>query len=388
MSDDVVVSSAVRPTVSRRTRPDRFVFLDLLRAAAVCLVMYSHVVGIFLHQHGENSVIAGPLQGFTSHPLDLALRIGNFGVVLFFLVSGFIVTHTGFAERPRQYAVKRLLRIYPMLAVSVLLAAVLLLARLHPVTTAREITTVTPATVLTNLTLANHLIAPPVLLVDVSWTLIIEVLFYTLLLAALPLLRRWVWPVICGELALVAVVMATEHLAGGSYFLLGVKLSYLPALLLGQVIWAVWSGRVPPWAGVVFGVVAVGEYVWGGDPGMGRDDHPFDVHLAIGFVLFVLALLAERRLRPIRLVGYLADRSYSLYLLHGLLGFSVLSLLYPLIGYPGALVAGVTATFLGAEAGYRWVERPSMRLARRLAKRWHATPQRPLRTGARPASGE
>jgi peptidoglycan/LPS O-acetylase OafA/YrhL len=372
--DYVVASSAVSSPAVRPARAERFVFLDLLRAIAVCLVMYSHVVGIFLHQHGENSVLAGVLQGFTAHPLDLALRMGNFGVVLFFLVSGFVVTHTGFAERPRQYAVKRFLRIYPMLAVAVLLAAVLLLADLHPVTTAGEITTVTPATVLTNMTLANHLIAPPVLLVDVSWTLIIEVLFYTLLLAALPLLRRWVWPVVCGELALVAVVLATEHLGGASYFLFGVNLSYLPALLLGQVIWAVWSRRVPLWAGLAFGVVAVAEYVWAGDPGMGRNDHPFDVHLLIGFAVFVLALLAERRLRPIRLVGYLADRSYSLYLLHGLLGFSMLSLLYPLIGYPGALVAALTATFLGAEAGYRWVERPSMRLARRLARRWQAAP--------------
>lgn len=374
MTDDVVVSSPVRPAPPRRIRSDRFVFLDLLRAVAVLLVMYSHVVGIFLHQHGENSVIAGLLQGFTRHPLDLALRMGNFGVVLFFLVSGFIVTHTGFAERPRQYAIKRFLRIYPMLVVAVLLAAVLLLANLHPVTTAGEITTVTPVTVLTNMTLANHLIAPAVLLVDVSWTLIIEVLFYTLLLAALPLLRRRVWPVILGELALVAAVMATERLGGASYFLFGVNVSYLPALLVGQVVWAVWSRRVPLWAGLVFGAVATAEYVWGGDAGMGRDDHPFDIHLAIGLVVFVLALLAERRMRPVRLVGYLADRSYSLYLLHGLLAFAVLYLLYPLIGYPGALVAAVTVTFLGAEAGYRWVERPAMRLARRLARRWHTTP--------------
>jgi peptidoglycan/LPS O-acetylase OafA/YrhL len=380
VSDDVVVSSAARPATATGIRRGRFVFLDLLRALAVCLVMYSHVVGIFLHQHGEDSVLAGPLQGFTAHPLDLALRMGNFGVVLFFLVSGFIVTHTGFTERPRQYAVKRFLRIYPMLAVSVLVAAALLLANLHPVTTAGVSTTVTPVTVLTNLTLANHLIAPQVLLVRVSWTLAIEVLFYTLLLGALPLMRRRVWPVIGGELALVAVVMATEHLGGASYFLFGVNVSYLPALLLGQVIWAVWSGRVPVWTAVVFAGVAAAEYVWAGDPGMGRNDHPFDVHLAIGVVVFVLALVAERWLRPVRLVGYLADRSYSLYLLHGLLAFVVLNALYPLIGYPGALVAGVAATFLGAEAGFRWVERPAMRLARRIARRWRATPGRPLRT--------
>ncbi len=370
MTDDVAARPAVDvPPVSNTSRPGRFVFLDVLRALAVCLVVYSHVVGIFLHQHHDNSTVAGVFQGFVPHPLGLALNIGNFGVVLFFLVSGFIVTHTGFSERPRQYAIKRLLRIYPMLVVSVLLAAVLFLVGLHPVTTG-EATTITPLTLLTNVTLANHLLPPLVVLVDVSWTLIIEVLFYALLLIALPLLRRAVWPVILGELGLVAVLMLTEHLAGPSYFLVAVNASYLPALLLGQIIWAVWSRRIPLWTGVLFGVLAAAVYVWAGDAGMGRDDHMYDHNLAIGFVVFGVALLVERRLRPVRWIGYLADRSYSLYLLHGLLAFAVMNVLFPRVGFPIALLAGLVATFLGVEAGYRWVERPSMRLARRLANRW------------------
>ncbi|HEX3789690.1 MAG TPA: acyltransferase [Pseudonocardiaceae bacterium] len=378
MTDDLAVSAnsensanseTARPSVDPTRR--RFVFLDVFRAIAVCLVVYSHVVGVWAHQHDDTSGLASALQGFVPHPLALTLNIGDFGVVLFFLVSGFIVTHTGFTETPRQYATKRFLRIYPMLLVAVLLAAVLFLVHLHPLTTG-DATTVTPLTVLTNASLANYLLSPTVVLVDVGWTLVIEVLFYLLLLLALPLLRRVVWPVIIGELGLVAVVLATARWAGSSYFLFAVSVSYLPALLLGQVVWATWSRRVPLWAGGALAVLAWLEYVWAGMPSLGREDSVYDynLNLAIGLALFVLALLAERRLRPVRVITYLADRSYSLYLLHGLLAISVMNLLYGHLGYPAALLCGLAVTAAGIEAGYRWVERPSMRLARRLARRW------------------
>ena len=374
MSDDVLVSS--RPVASpaapeRPARASRFVFLDALRAIAVSVVMYSHIVGIFLHQHHDSSTTAYVIQGFAAKPLVLALNLGNFGVVVFFLVSGFIVTHTGYAEGPRQYAIKRFLRIYPMLVVAVLLSACLFLVGLHPVTTG-ESSAVTPLTVLTNATLANNLIAPMVVLVVVTWTLIIEVLFYAMLLVALPLMRRRVWPVIAGELGLIAIVMATEHLVRptSSWFLFAVNVSYLPALLIGQAIWAVWSRHVPLWVGAVFAVVAWIEYVWAGNPGMGRNDHVYDHNLLLAIPVFLVALLLERKLRPTRWVGWLADRSYSVYLLHGLLAFAVMNVLYPRIGFLPALAVGVALTLLGADLGFRFVERPSMRLARRLAKRW------------------
>lgn len=378
MSDEVAASPHVRvvrpaDTVERpRPRPRRFVFLDALRTIAVCLVVYSHLVGIWLHQHQENSVVAPFLQGFLTHPLDLTLNLGNLGVVVFFLVSGFIVTHTGFTESPRQYAVKRLLRIYPMLVVAVLLCAALFSLHLHPLVTGGAARTVTPLTLLTNASLANYLLATPVVLLDVGWTLVIEVLFYVLLLAALPLLRRAVWPTVTGELALVAVVLATAHLGGQSYWLFATNVAYLPALLLGQVVWAVWSRRVPAWTGGPLGVLAVAEYVWAGVPSLGRQQtvYHYDVNLALGLGIFVVGLLAEPRLRSIGWIRYVADRSYSLYLLHGLLGFVVLDALYPSIGYPAALVVALAVILLGVEAAHRWVERPCIRLARHLSRRW------------------
>ena len=349
----------------------RFHSVDVLRAVAVCLVVYCHVVGVWLHQHDVRSTTGSILQGFAADPLALALNAGNLGVVIFFLVSGFIVTHTGFAESPRQYAVKRLLRIYPMLAVTVLLSAALFTIGLHPLSTG-DGTDVDPMSLLTNVSLANYLMAPRVVLVDVGWTLIIEVLFYLLLLAALPLLRRAVWPVIVGELAVVGAVLATTHLGGTSYELLAVNVGYLPALLLGQVVWAVWSRHVSMGAGVALGIAAAAEYVWAGLPGMGRQPtvYHYNITLAVGFAVFLAVLLAERRLRPVGVIGYVADHSYSLYLLHGLLAIALMNVLYPLVGYPGAVFGGLAATVLGAHLGYRWVERPGMGLARRLSRRW------------------
>ncbi|HKN51939.1 MAG TPA: acyltransferase [Amycolatopsis sp.] len=359
---------ANEPSTASTVSGTRFVFLDVLRAVAVSLVMYCHVVGVWLHQHGVHSILDG-----AADPLAFALNVGNFGVVLFFLVSGFIVTHTGFSERPRQYAAKRLLRIYPMLAVAVLLSAGLFTIGLHPLTTG-DGTEITPGSLVANISLANYLMAPRVVLVDVGWTLIIEVLFYALLLAALPLLRRAVWPVIAGELTVVAAILATSHLGGPTYALFAVNVGYLPALLLGQAIWASWSRRIPLWTGAALAVAAAAEYVWAGIPGMGRQPtvYHYNLTLALGVVVFLSGLLAERKLRRIKVIGYLADRSYSLYLLHALLAISLMNVLYPRIGYPAALAAGVAVTLLGAEAGYRWVERPSMRLARRWSTRYAA----------------
>jgi len=331
-------------------------------------VVYSHVVGIWLHHLQDASPFAAGVRA--RNPLSWTLNVGNFGVVLFFLVSGFIVTHTGFTERPRQYLVKRVLRVYPMLAVAVLLSAGLFTVGLHPLTTG-DPTTITPVTLLTNTSLVNYLLVPRVVLIDVAWTLIIEIMFYALLFVALPLLRRTVWPVIVGELAVVAAVLASAPL-GPVWLRFAENVGYLPALLLGQIIWAVWSRRIPPWLGGGLGVLALAEYVWAGAPGLGRQPtvYHYELNLALGLVVFIAALALHRKMRPVRWLKYLADRSYSLYLLHGLLAFVVMNALYPKIGYPGALVAGIAVTMLGAELGYRYIERPCMRLARRLASRY------------------
>ena len=58
--------------------------------------------------------------------------------------------------------------------------------------------------------------------------------------------------------------------------------------------------------------------------------------------------------------------SYSLYLNHGGLGFVLLALLVPALGFPVSLAITLVLVVAVSAASYRFVELPSQRLARRL----------------------
>ena len=62
---------------------------------------------------------------------------------------------------------------------------------------------------------------------------------------------------------------------------------------------------------------------------MARQDDSYNVALAFAFLLFLIGLLAEPRLRQRAIWTRLSERSYSLYLLHGVIAFPVLDALYP-----------------------------------------------------------
>jgi len=347
----------------------RFAFLDLFRGIAAPLVVYSHVVTMWLVPNDlDGSAVVRALDTAFREPLKLEQHMGHLAVVMFFLVSGFIVTHVGTQESRREFGVKRFLRIYPLLAAAVLISAAVGLLGMQVLNTGQryELTT---ASVLTNMLLANYFVVPQIVLVGVAWTLVIEVVFYTTVLLLLPLLRRSTALAITVELSFVLVVTLLARELGDSFFLFAVSVSFLPVVLAGQIVWAVWSNRIPLPAGAVFCAAGWLLYVWAGDRSMGRIDGAYCSTFALGFLLFLVGLLAERRLRRNGVVSYFADRSYSIYLLHGLLAFPVVQALHPGLPAPLSLLAGLGLTLAAAELTYRFVEVPGQRLARRLTGR-------------------
>jgi peptidoglycan/LPS O-acetylase OafA/YrhL len=360
------VMPAVDPAAAAPRRANRFVFLDLLRAVAAPLVFYSHVVH-YWHDAGHSSSLVNAIDEYFRTPLHLQQDFGYFGVALFFLVSGFVVTYRASQERAGEFAVKRVLRIYPVLIVVVLF--VTLLGGPFHVLSADQVSQINPFTVLTNVSLGNYVLLPQVVLVGVAWTLIIEVLFYLVLLVLLPLVKRMLWLAIVIELVVswADIVFARDF--GAHFFLLAISLSYLPVLLLGQICWAVWSKRIPLRLGAAFGLAAWLIYVWADNRDMGRIDDGYGTAVIIGLLLFVLLLLLEDKLRPNRVVSYLANRSYSIYLWHGVIALPLMGFLYPKLPIPVGIACGVIATVAVVELSYRGIERPSQRLARRLTRR-------------------
>lgn len=338
-------------------------FLDVLRGAAAWLVVWDHLFAIYPERLGTTLPVVDAVHRWVNEPLGLIQNFGWFGVCLFFLISGFVITHVSLRETAAEFALKRVLRIFPLLALAVLLSVAL-------DDDARQ--QATPATVLTSMPLVNYWIHPQVVLVGVAWTLAIEVLFYAWVLLSFPLRR---WPAARAVLLLGAVVatVLTARQFGHGYFLFAATAAYLPYLAVGQVLYfALHQRSIGPALAVSLLALAHLALVLGL-----RHIHvqflPLDNSYLVSFlfalVVFLLAWAVNDRLRPGPVIRALADTSYSVYLFHGIVGFYLLDRWVPHLGLPAALALTVPVMFAFVLLVHHTVERPLLAQARRLAAR-------------------
>jgi exopolysaccharide production protein ExoZ len=352
----------------------RLAFLDVLRVAAMALVVWSHLVGQFLERQGRSWVPLEQIQRYVSEPTAIINYAGWLGVALFFLISGFSVSLAAVSETSAQYAVRRVLRIYPALAVAVLGAWGLAHVRQHftVIDTATGEVPNAPAFMdaVWNSTLINYLMVPQPVVLYVAWSLVVQVLFYALVLLFKPLMRyRGLagWAV----LATVLVGLETARDHGDNYFLLVASLSYVPILVAGQALWMRWSGRIGT---LEFSLLTLAAWVlWNRGletihPSFLAPTYSYGVSLVIAYLIFVIALLRNSTTPDLKVVRLIGSRSYSVYLVHGPVGLLVLDALNGRIPYTLALVISLAAVWAAAELSYRLVELPSRRVGRRVRR--------------------
>lgn len=379
-------------------------FLTLLRAFACLCVVYLHL-GTDALGPTRHWWVSDTIQGWVLGPLGIIGSGAFFGVFVFFFISGFVITHVSMRETRTSFLVKRVLRIGPPLVLATTLAYLLVAAKLIPL--ARPYTKpYTPWHLLLNVTLVANILPRTItpLILGVTWTLVIEVLFYIAMWLVLPLLRTR--PLIAALTLLAAVVIATvvypwipgsplrmpiQHLI---QFMVDVTI-----LLIGQAIYLVVTSRISTrwFAGLV--VLDLAAYIFGYARISGPKATPVtDWLISIGWALgvFVLGLVLHqagylRRIpKPILRLG---DMSYSLYLVHIPVGYAILRQLRWLWPAPHAPLYGeFTVPFLlmvggalgVATVSWLLVERPSQRLARVLLRRM--APSRVSREHPKPAT--
>ncbi|WP_419827830.1 acyltransferase family protein [Sphingomonas sp.] len=294
------------------------------------------------------------------------------GVLVFFVLSGFIICHAhakdvGRPQRLGRYAWRRFSRVYPVywLFLTAFIAASL--AGLAPVKFSTA-----PTNLATAYTLVQFL-AVPSLPLKVAWTLVYEVGFYALF-AVLIVHRAAGLVAMAAWFALVIANAFVWH--DYEVSLIGV---WNLGFLAGFAAW--WSSRrLPPAAGMPLlglGVAAFLALALAGriapSPGEAQP-HPGDViTLTLASALLLLgAVLAERRMRrrfPAALL-LLGDASYALYLVHS----AVISVLCILLSRHRGAVAALPPALLfvliaGAAiasgiAAHRLAEKPLLRLLR------------------------
>ncbi|GAB1388155.1 MAG: hypothetical protein AMXMBFR78_24380 [Rubrivivax sp.] len=338
-------------------------FLDALRALAAWLVVWDHLVCVWPASNGIAVPIADWVEANVNQPLGIIQSFGWFGVCLFFLISGFVITHVSLREDAVAFAIKRVFRIYPMLIVAVLLSLLL-----NPAARAQA----TSESLLTNILLVNYWMHPQVVLVGVAWTLVIEVLFYALILVTYPLARRPMLRV-AALLAFVGAAIAAARGFGAAFFLFAASAAYVPYLIAGQILYlllyrrSLSLGAAIALAALTYAVLLMGLRAI--HSAFLPLENSYLTSFAWALAVFLMAWHLGDRLRPGRAVQWLATTSYSVYLLHGIVGFFMLEWLTPRLGYGMALALAIAAIGGAVLLVHYGIERPTLAMGHRLAAR-------------------
>lgn len=327
-------------------------FLDALRgiAALTVAVFHLHEVTARLYPNvGCNHALTRLFDYFD---------LGKFAVVVFFMVSGYLIpTAMERAGSVGVFAQRRFFRLYPAYWLSIACALILFHWGVND-------EFVPGIAVLANLTMAQGYLGQPDC-IGAFWTLQIELTFYVLcgalFWAGLFGRERWM----LSPLAMLAAVAAAA--------LRWVLAKPLPvALLLALALMFAADAlrrrdRHARWC-LAFIALALVPTCW---LAYGQLAGRYVLTYYAGIVAFLLAWAAQAwpgfRARPLK---FLADVSYSVYLLHGPLGVATaLGAAAMGIDQWTGIGAGVGVTVVAAWFVFRIVEEPCIRLGRRCETR-------------------
>lgn len=351
----------------------RFLHIDALRGIAALLVVWLHVTQFFQAQLAP----VQPMGGLALARFAQDFDFGRIGVMLFFLISGYVIPDSIRLDRPSPlatFAIRRVLRIFPAYWLSVPLGAGAMWWLWGRPFGWREI--------LVNLTLLQDLVGVPPA-IGVYWTLLVELVFYVLcivlaLLHSLHDARRIAW---------LAALLAGVHTLAVFAAWRGVALSlplaflplYLPFMLCGALFRHLDDGAAIDAGARRLLAALVGYYLVVFPLAASWAIGPRNNYVVCGAIALLVFLLGTRvtRLRA-GLFVWLGRISYSLYLFHAPLTMLVLWwLLQQAADSPWRgqhmLVYLAACTLLGVAAAAvveRCVERPGIALGRWLATRW------------------
>ncbi|MHA2903166.1 acyltransferase family protein [Ralstonia mannitolilytica] len=207
----------------------RFFFLDYLRVCAFVTVLIGHKFYSKIEAFSKDETVHATSRLFASC-VEAIVKGGGTGVVVFFLVSGYIITHVLQKEDTVEFVIKRLFRIYPLFVAAVLIEYALDLH--HGVPRGKW-------NLLMQLSLMGDFTTTPGVLNSVDWTLRIEVLFY-LFMAVLSALK-----IVRGDGRVLACVFLTATVALGQFgpfprekvWSVGYLNIYGPFLFLGAMLY-------------------------------------------------------------------------------------------------------------------------------------------------------
>ncbi len=300
------------------------------------------------------------------------INLGRFGVVLFFLISGFVIPFSFKGERPlRTFATSRFFRLYPAYWLSMpFIAGLGLMQGGH----------LDAAMVLANMTMVQMIMGVPHIGMG-YWTLNMEIGFYAICAVLFARGRMGdvalVTTLAFGALALSVVPLLAEELTGRASFkpLFPFYLSmfFLGLLLRRTFVEDCQRSLRAAWCLAPF-VMLSGAVLGGAAFTVADNANDFmgPLPLTLGMVLpvpvFVLVLMW--RPQPPAWLLAVGTVSYALYLFQDI-GLLTMAAIIPAGTAPFAYMLAVCASStLIAAVVYWYVERPMIALGKRVSRRW------------------
>jgi peptidoglycan/LPS O-acetylase OafA/YrhL len=351
--------------------PSRLPELDALRGIAALLVVWIHVAEVYVR-------LSPVVRERGTSLLDVAegLTVGLAGVLLFFMISGFVISKTLQGEPwagSRRFVLRRFWRLFPAYWLSIPLGVVAISwANNRPQDA---------ATVFANVTMMPTMLLGKQPVIGLYWTLEVELVFYAVCLGLFllkPVARAWVMV----AFAIGAVVLADRFKPGTGRFLLIMMWGALfrfwyddrgRRVKLGtrevSLGWIVFVSSIVVSSPGVIGTVKL--IIPGGDHASGTRAFHAGVPylLALGIFTWVMLLFPLRQ----RLLVWLGQISYSLYLFHPVVFYGLFWWLREHAPQPwrelhlGVYLAVNTLLSIAvAAAVYALVERPAISLGRRM----------------------
>ncbi|MEA5153977.1 acyltransferase [Raineyella sp.] len=322
----------------------RFRELDGLRGIAALCVVLHHFTGGYQSRYPD------------APPPLIEAAWGAYGVQLFFFISGFVILMSaGRAQRPGDFAISRVSRLYPVYWIAVTLAIVLTIIFRVPQT---------PQSLwdrALNYTMVQRWLQVPN--VDgVYWTLAVEMQFYVMVF----ILLWWTKCRLAGRVVTIAaavwmaVALVVAVWAGPSSRGLDPQLVAGPVKMALNITLAEWA---PLFSAGMFAFLARSEsehrrryrLLAAGSAGLGAAvagilHSPQQALIVLGLGAVFLTVASRETTRPLLLrpIQWYGKVSYSMYIGHGITGMVLLTLLIPLLGRTGAMVAAFVGVSLVA----------------------------------------
>lgn len=339
--------------VTSQVEMRHLVFIQYLRGIAAMMVVFHHV---FSERRGDYTPLS-----FTD--------FGKSGVMIFFIISGFVMMHACRGERPVEFLRNRVIRVVPLYWVMTLIYMAILFRRdLALDVPFRRVESLVESL----LFIPHYHVGTPTMIWPIlvpGWTLNFEVFFFLIFSIGL-VLRR---PGLASGAIIAVLLVAGFFYDGSDPMILTWTHRYLFLFLAGMALAGLWQRVDFRPAAVLFPagmlllvLIAIGLIFEG-----------WARHLDfVGAFMVVAGALGLQCRYPgwqSKLLRTLGDASYSIYLSHIISLVFIFSLLRlsPLDGWLRVVVhssiAVVACTFVGVLV-YRWIEKPLLTGLRRRFK--------------------